>query len=177
MDYKRILVAVSGEKADDEAVKLACNLAKKNKARVYALYVIEVERSLPLEAAIEPQRRRAEEVLEHAERVAEEEADYQVDTQLLQAREAGTAIVEEAAERGADLIVMGFAFKKRFGQFSLGSTLPYVLRNATCRVIVSREPVSPRVEVAASKTAPPRLESRFDSSQRFFMAPGKTREL
>jgi len=175
MDFKRILVPVSGEKADDEAVRLACSLAKKNKARVYVLYVIEVERSLPLEAAIDSLRRRAEEILEHAERVAEEEADYQVDSQLLQAREAGSAIVEEAVQKGADLIVMGFNYKKRFGQFSLGSTLPYVLRNATCRVIVSREPVAPRVEVASGAVTP-RVESRINGSQRIFMAPGRPRE-
>lgn len=176
MDYRRILVSVNGEKADDEAIKLACSLARKNKATVYALYVIEVERSLPLDATIEGERQKAEGVLEHAERVAEEEADYRVDTQLLQAREAGPAIVEEAVHRGADLIVMGFSYKKRFGQFSLGSTMPYVLRNAPCRVIVSREPVSPRVELV-SKGAVPKYENKFDGSRRFFMMPDRTREL
>ncbi len=174
MDYKRILVPVNGDKADDEAVILACNLAKKNKGRVHVVYIIEVERALPLEAPMIPQQRRAEEILEHAERVAEEEADYQVDTGLLQAREVGPAIVDEAAGKGIDLIVMGFSYKKRFGQFSLGTTMPYVLRGAPCRVIVTREPISPRVELAA-KTPESRYDHRFDGSHKFFMVPDKTK--
>ncbi len=148
MDLKKILVPVNGEKADNEAVKLACNLAKKGKAKVYVLHVIEVERSLPVEANIEAQQRQAEEVIEHAERVAEEEADYQVETELLQAREAGPAIVDESVKRDIDLLVMGFSHKKRFGQFSFGDTLPYVLRTAPCRVLVVREPFDIQVEPA-----------------------------
>lgn len=172
MEYKRILVPVSGEKADDEAVVLACNLAKKSKARVHILYVIEVERALPLEAPMVPQQRRAEEILEHAERVAEEEVDYPVDTGLLQAREVGPAIVDEAVGKGIDLIVMGFAYKKRFGQFSLGNTMPYVLRAAPCRVIVSREPMPARVELA-SRTVEPKHEQKFNGDRKFFMVPNK----
>ncbi len=172
MDYKRILVPVSGEKADDEAVVLACNLARKSKARVHVLYIIEVERALPLEAPMIPQQRRAEEILEHAERVAEEEVDYQVDTGLLQAREVGPAIVDEAISKGIDLIVMGFSYKKRFGQFSLGNTLPYVMRSAPCRVIVSREPMPARVEISA-RTGEPKYEQKFNGDRKFFMIPNK----
>ncbi len=172
MEYKRILVPVNGEKADDEAVILACNLAHKNKARIHVVYIIEVERSLPIEARMLPQQRRAEEILEHAERVAEEEADYQVDTGLLQAREVGPAIVDEAVGKSIDLIVMGFSYKKRFGQFSLGSTMPYVMRSAPCRVIVCREPMPARVEVPSR--AEPRYTDKFDGSHKFFMVPNKT---
>lgn len=173
MDYKRILVPVTGEKADDEAIILACNLAKKNKARVHVLYIIEVERALPLEAPMVSQQRKAGEILEHSERVAEEEANYQVDSGLMQAREAGPAIVDEAAGKGIDLIVMGFSYKKRFGQFSLGSTMPYVLRSAPCRVIVSREPIGPRIELNG-KGVEPKYEQKFDGSHKFFMVPNRT---
>jgi len=47
MKLERILVAVSGMDADAEAVKLACDLAKKSKAKVFVVYIIEVKRSLP----------------------------------------------------------------------------------------------------------------------------------
>ena len=69
-----------------------------------------------------------------------EEQDHEVDTDLLQAREAGPTIVEEAVEQGADLILMGVKYKRRFGQFSLGSAVPYVLKNAPCRVILYHQP-------------------------------------
>ncbi len=59
-----------------------------------------------------------------------------METELLQAREAGPTIIDEAIQREADLILMGVKYKRRFGQFSLGSVVPYVLKNASCRVIL-----------------------------------------
>jgi len=62
-----------------------------------------------------------------------------VETELVQARDTGPALVDEAVEWGADLIVMGLPYKRRFGEFNLGKTVPYVLKNATCRVMLFRE--------------------------------------
>ena len=135
MEFHKILVPVIGTEADDEAVRLACRLAKKDKGKIWAVCVITVSRTLPIEAEIKPEIRKAEEVLEHVESVAEEE-DYEIETDLLQAREAGPTIVDEAVEREVDLILIGIVYKTRFGQFSLGSVVPYVLKNAPCRVIL-----------------------------------------
>lgn len=135
MEFHKILVPVTGTEADDEATRLACRLAKKNKGKIWAVYVMTIKRSLPLDAEIEPEVRKAEDVLDHIAGVAEEE-DYEVETDLLQAREAGPTIVEEAVEREADLILMGVIYKRRFGQFNLGSVVPYVLQNAPCQVIL-----------------------------------------
>ena len=135
MEFRKILVPVSGTEADDEAMRLACALAKKNKAKIYAFYVIAIKRSLPLEAEVESEIRRGETILEHMENVAEEQ-DYEVETDLLQSREVAPTIVDEVAERDIDLILMGITYGKRFGQFSLGSVVPYVLKNAPCRVIL-----------------------------------------
>lgn len=141
MELKRILVAARGNGADEEAVKLACDLAKKSKAEIYVVYIIEVKRSLPLDAVIESEIQKAEEVLTQAEDIAAER-DYEVETDLIQAREAGSAIVDEAMERDVDLILMGLTYKTRFGVFDLGSAVPHVLKEAPCRVLLCREPVS-----------------------------------
>ncbi len=135
MEFRRILVPIVGTEADDEAIRLACRLAKRDKGKIWAVYVITVKRTLPLDAEIEPEIRKAEEILDHVESVAEEQ-DFEVETDLLQAREVAPSIVDEAVERGADLILMGVTYKKRFGQFSLGNVVPYVLKNAPCRVIL-----------------------------------------
>ncbi len=140
MRLARILVAANGKDADDEAVKLACDLAKKSKAKVCVVYVIEVKRSLPLDAVIESEIRKAEEVLARAEDIAADK-DYEVETDLIQAREVGPAIVDEAMGREVDLILMGVTYKKRFGSFSLGRVIPYVLEEAPCRVLLCREPM------------------------------------
>ena len=135
MEFRKILVPVSGTEADEEAMRLACELAKKSKGKIWAVYVITIKRSLPLEAEIDPEIRKAEGILDHIETVAEEQ-DYEVETDLLQARDAGPTIIDEAVERGVDLILMGVIYKRRFGQFSLGNVVPYVLKNAPCRVIL-----------------------------------------
>lgn len=138
MKARRILVPVNGSAPDAEAVGFACNCAKKTKADVFAIYVIEVKRALPLDAEIQPEIERGEQVLEQAERAAEA-ADCQIHAELLQARDVGPAIVDEAIERGVDLIVMGLGYKKRFGEFNLGRAVPYVLKHAPCRVWILRE--------------------------------------
>jgi nucleotide-binding universal stress UspA family protein len=143
LNNAKVLVPVKGAKADEEAIKLACSLAKKSKSKVYITYVIEVERSLPLNAEVEPEViKKGEEALDRAERIAEEQ-DYEVETELLQAREAGPAIVTDAIERDIKLIIIGIDYKKQFGEFTLGETVPYVLKNAPCYVLLYREPIPP----------------------------------
>jgi len=138
MEFHKILVPVIGTQADEEAIRLACSLAKKAKAKIHAVYVIVVKRSVPLDAEIKSEIEKAEGILDHVEGVAEEH-DYELETDVLQAREAGPAIVDEAVERDIDLILIGVTYKRRFGQFSLGSVVPYVLKNAPCRVILYQE--------------------------------------
>lgn len=139
MELDKILVPVSGNSADEEAIKLACSLAKKSKAKIYVVYIIQVKRSLPLDAEIESEIKKAEEVLTRAEDIAAEE-DYEIETDLLQAREVGPAIVDEAMERDVNLILMGINYKKRFGVFSLGIAVPHILKEAPCLVMLLREP-------------------------------------
>lgn len=135
MEFNRIMVPVIGTEADDEAVRLACQLAKRTKSKIWAVYVVILKRTLPLEAEIEPEILKAEKILDRAESVAEDQ-DYELETDLLQAREAGPTIVDEAIERSVDLIIMGIEYKTHFGQFSLGNVVPFVLKNAPCQVIL-----------------------------------------
>jgi len=135
MEFQKILVPVVGSEVDVEALKLAIRLAKKEKGKIWSVYVITIKRSLPLDAEIRPEIDKAESILDHMEILAEEE-DYEVETDVLQARDVGPAIIDEAVERKVDTILMGVKYKRRFGQFSLGSVVPYVLKNAPCPVIL-----------------------------------------
>ena len=138
MEFHKILVPISGTEVDDEAMRLACGLAKQHKSKVYTVYVVTIKRSMPLEAEIPPEIEKAEKLLDYIEHVAEEQ-DYEIETDILQAREAGPAIVDEAVEQGVALILMGVKYKKRFGQFSLGDVVPYVLKNSPCPVILYQQ--------------------------------------
>jgi nucleotide-binding universal stress UspA family protein len=148
MEYSKILVPVMGSPVDAAVMKLACRLARrekekekdkdKEKSKIWAVSVVAIKRALPLDAEIESEIRRAEDVLDKVESVAEEE-ELEIETDVLQARDVGPAIVDEAVERGVTLILMGIVYKRQFGQFSLGDVVPYVLKNSPCPVILYQQ--------------------------------------
>ncbi len=135
MGFQKILVPVVGSEVDDEAMRLAIRLAKKEKGKIWSVYVVAIKRALPIDAEIRPEIEKAEGILDHMEILAEEEG-YEVQTDVLQAREVGPAIINEAEEREVDLILMGVKHERHFGQFSLGDVVPYVLKNSPCPVIL-----------------------------------------
>jgi len=134
------VVPVDGSAASLDALALACLLAKRTKGTVFAVYVIEVARTMPLDAEMTAEAQRGEEVLAEAEHLADE-LDYRdnVFGELLQARDTGHAVVDEAVERGVSAIVMGVSYSRELGQ-DLGPAAEYILKNAPCRVILSRSP-------------------------------------
>jgi nucleotide-binding universal stress UspA family protein len=132
---RRILVPLTGTEADDETMRMACWIARRDKSKIYVMYVITIKRSLPLEAEIESETKRAEGLLDRAEQIAEDE-DQAVETDLLQSRDVAPTIIDEALERKIDLILMGVKYQQRFGQFSLGSIVPYIIKNAPCQVML-----------------------------------------
>jgi nucleotide-binding universal stress UspA family protein len=62
----------------------------------------------------------------------------QIQTELLQARSIGAAIVDEAIERSADAILLTAAIRRQHGRPTIGETVNYVLLNAPCEVIAVR---------------------------------------
>jgi nucleotide-binding universal stress UspA family protein len=104
--------------------------------------VVEIDWTLPLDADIAGRSEEVQRVLDTAEGIAES-LKQRLEPVLLQARDVGAAIVDEATERGADLLIVGLPYRKRFGgEFAIGRTIPYILQNAPCTVWVVREPMS-----------------------------------
>lgn len=140
MKFSRILVAVDGGDADKDAIRLACKLARETKGEVFVVHVIEVKRSLPLNAELQVDADQGERILRRAQDCADG-SDCEIETDLLQARETGPAIVSEVVEKQIDLVLMGMGYRTKFGQFEIGETIPYVLKNCPCRVMVLRQPL------------------------------------
>lgn len=134
----KILVPTIGDSSSEEAFRLACTISKNTKAILYALYVIEISHELPLDSEVNSAH--GEGILNRTEELAKE-MKYRVEAELIQARQAGPAIVQEAQARGADLIVMGIPYKRRYGHFTAGETATYVLKSALCPVVTWREQV------------------------------------
>ena len=134
-----IMVPVDGSEASMQAVALACDIARRNKGRVYTVHVIEVKRALPIDADMAEEAATGEQVLAQADEVARGWG-VKVEGELLQARDAGHAIVDEAADRGVDAIVIGKQYRRAPGEYELGTIIDYVLRQAECEVWVRRLP-------------------------------------
>jgi len=137
--FRRAVVALSGGRTDRSIVSLAAEVARTGRADLVGVHVVEIDWTLPLDADIAGRDEGAQRVLDIAEATAEA-AHYRLETVLLQARDVGAAIVDEASERGADLIILGLPYRRRFGgEFTVGRTIPYILKNAPCGVWVIRE--------------------------------------
>ena len=139
--FRRAVIALNGGQSDARIVRLAAAFAKATHADLIAVHVVEIDWTLPLDADVAGHSEEAQRVLDMAEAVAEE-TKITLDPVLLQARDVGAALVDEASERGADLLLVGLPYRKRFGgDFAIGRTIPYVLKNAPCAVWVVRDPI------------------------------------
>jgi nucleotide-binding universal stress UspA family protein len=140
--FRRVIIALAGGSRDERTIRLVAEVARINRAELVGVHVVEIEWSLPLDADIAARSDEVQQVLDHAELVAEQ-MKVRLDPVLLQAREVGAALVDEAAERAADLLVVSLPYHKRFGgDFAIGRTVPYVLKHAPCAVWVVREPMA-----------------------------------
>ena len=138
---RRILVPIDGSAVAVAALRLATEVAHLTKGRVTAIYVIEVARHLPLEADVPAETERSESIFSEARAAVRPRSDL-VDFELLQARNAGATLVDEAVNSGAEAIVLGVADKRHHGEFILGHTAEFLLRHAPCQVWLCRGPLS-----------------------------------
>jgi nucleotide-binding universal stress UspA family protein len=132
---------LNGGPSDERIVRLAAELARPAHGELIGVHVVEIDWTLPLDADVAGNSEEAQRVLDLAESTAEK-VGYKIEPVLLQARNVGAALVDEASERDADLLVLGLPYRTRFGgDFAVGRTIPYALKNAACAVWVVREPM------------------------------------
>lgn len=135
------MVALSGHRNGQRLVRLVAEHARPHKAELIGVHVVEIDWSLPLDTDIAGRSEEIQRVLDVAEGTAEA-SGVTLEPVLLQARDVGAALVDEAVEREADLLVVGLAYRTKFGgDFAIGRTIPYILKNAPCAVWVVREPI------------------------------------
>ena len=143
--FRRAVLALSGGSTDEMIVRLACDLARSSQAEIVAVHVVELDWTMPLDADVAERSEEAQRVLDAAEAIAEE-MKVTLEAVLVQARDLGAAIVDEAAAREADLLILGLSYRTRFGgEFAIGRAVPYALKNAPCAVWVVREPMGEEI--------------------------------
>jgi K+-sensing histidine kinase KdpD len=135
---RNVLVAIHGDEMDDELVRLACQMVKPRKGRVFAVYSVEVPRTLAVDATLPEITEQAGPALEHAVAVAEQ-MNFEIEPEIVQARNYGHSLVDEAETHQCGLIILGIPYRTdRSGRFDQGEAVPYVLNQAKCRVWVIR---------------------------------------
>ena len=135
VDFARVLVPMKLGAIGEEMVATAVALAKERVAQVDALFVIVVPLDQELDAALEELEEQAAASLAEAVLLGEEN-EVHVEPLTVRARSLGKAIVEEAAARGSDLIVVGSSPRWRRQSVFFSPNVEYVLRAAPCEVLV-----------------------------------------
>jgi APA family basic amino acid/polyamine antiporter len=139
--FKRILVPMKLGIIGEEMLATAIKLASEHGAEVQALHVIRVPLEQPLEGEMVEEQERAEASIAEAKLLGAE-YDVTVEGVTVRARAIGHAIVERAKAVDADLIVLGSAPRWRRQSRFFSPTVDYVLRRATCEVLIVAFPQS-----------------------------------
>lgn len=135
MALKRMIVPYEGGPLSQDALRLACDLAKEW-ARITVVYVVRMPASMPLgaEGADEEVGR---ETLKRAWEIGWD-LGANVETYLAKAPEVAEGINETAATLDADAIVMSLRHKHAPGEtLVLSHTASRILRHAPCRVLIT----------------------------------------
>lgn len=140
LKQRNILVALTDTLIDDEAVSVACSLARKRKVEAFAVFGIQVPRKRALDDEMPEETEKATRTLDAAKEVADQ-LQAPLETEIVHTRHLGQTLIQEALDHECSLIVMGVSYQVGVnGQFALSETAEYVLKHAPCRVWLVRGP-------------------------------------
>ena len=143
MPFQKILVPVDGSSTSNKALDYALKLAKENHSQLRALHAIDelgylssYEYSGELMATA---RKNGTQVLQNAV-VAAQALNVPTDTKLVDqpGQRLGQTVADEAANWGADLIVVGTHGRRGVGRVLMGSGAEQIVRMATVPVLTVR---------------------------------------
>ncbi len=137
VDEHRILLPVNRAHGYEDVLELARSFVQGGRGRIHSIYVIEMQLKYPLDAEVGEEILRGEEALAEIEHLSMS-GRLSLQGEIVQAREAGPAIVQEAANIPATMIIMGVDYGNNPAGFRMSTTADYVLRNARCPVIIWR---------------------------------------
>jgi len=142
--YQDVLVPTDGSDASAAAVDHAVSIADRYDATVHLLHVVDLGTEMSASGVGT--------IADELTSTLESEADDALDDAGSRAEEAGVdyerttvegvpheAIVAQAADRDADLVVMGASGRSGLREHLLGSTTDRVVRSTDASVLVARE--------------------------------------
>ena len=129
-----ILGVLGGLKTDDEVTRVSCALAKLNNEKLKMVFVITIDRKLPIDKEVRESTAIAENSLQNMEKLAKELRVKQ-SGEIIQARFQGSAVVQQIDEIGASTVVIGLPQRKPYDQGKVSESINYLYDNANCVVV------------------------------------------
>ncbi len=125
-----ILAVLQGKPSDADVILTACDVAKRRGGNVRALVVLEVPPSIALGGWDEAAEGAARAFIARAAKTAETRG-CSVVGRVQPSRHAGQAILDEAADQAAAVIVVAKPYRMRTGEATA-----YLMERAHCDVLV-----------------------------------------
>lgn len=137
LGFERLLLATDGSASVQAAIQEAIAIAKTCSSRLYVISVVEVN---PEYEALAPQivEKAEVETREHLEsiRAAASKEGISCEVVAHQGEEPYRFIVNEAAKRKADMIIMGSHGRTGLKRLMMGSVTARVIGHAPCKILV-----------------------------------------
>jgi nucleotide-binding universal stress UspA family protein len=134
---EKVLLATDGSQHSEGAIREAIIFAAKCSSKLYACMALEInpEYATTSTNVFEKEEAEAEAHLESIKARAEKEG-LSCETTLHEGIDAAEAIVEDAAEKKVDMIVIGRHGRKGLLKALMGEVAAKVVTNASCKVLV-----------------------------------------
>ena len=152
MKINKILFPTDFSTCAEQALEHAVFLAEKYDAEIHVLHAVTLFNDQP--GVVNEEFQETEEMIKKLEDVAEvqlnkvynahEEDDIEIIKAQTRGISAAPAILEYAAEKYIDLIVIGTHGRRGLGHFFLGSVAEEIVRMAECPVFTIREAENPK---------------------------------
>jgi nucleotide-binding universal stress UspA family protein len=130
-----IIVVFADEIHSEHMMVLAARLARRQRAELLAVYIIEVPLVLPDTALTPEEDREGLSVLATAEAIARKHGAT-IQTEIVHARRISAAALELARKHGAHLLVMGSYREGKYTGAPLGRAIDEITARSKCDVLI-----------------------------------------
>ena len=130
-----IVVVFAKDIHSEHMLALAVRLARREKAELRALYVVEVPHTLPLDAEMPAESRAALDVLATAEALGRNN-NVEIATEIVMARQVSQGVLDVAKRREAHMIVMGAYREGKYSGAPLAKAIEVIAGKAKCDVLI-----------------------------------------
>jgi nucleotide-binding universal stress UspA family protein len=135
---KKILAAVKDtSEISKQIIKVASSLSKAENAELYITYIFQVPLSLSLDTEVPEELDKGDSILDFASEIAEE-FEVPLETHIIQARTAGSGILNEIRDLKIDTAVLGLKHNTIPGENVMGTNVEYVVKAEPCNIVLIR---------------------------------------